>query len=189
MLGQDNIQRAIRDFHADQMSEQSSEAVGAVNAPFPHENVMSENYNIGSLPTIEIKGLFQGGNLPFKIFTRIWHMNGREYKPFMPATRLWPMNGRAVHGACELPEGYALLILPGDTPASRLEQSTPNQAVPTKKGAYHVDGISMSYNLSNAVIALFQTIYASFTLYYGTRGDQIKRFGYAAFGLTSRPIS
>jgi hypothetical protein len=44
----------------------------------------------------------------------------------------------------------------------------------------------MSQSLAKAVIAVFQTLYASFTL-YETRGDQIKRYGYAAFGLTVTP--
>ena len=35
-------------------------------------------------------------------------------------------------------------------------------------------------------MALFQAVYASATL-YSTRGDQIQRYGYAAFGLTATP--
>jgi hypothetical protein len=48
------------------------------------------------------------------------------------------------------------------------------------------DEISYSYNLSKSLIAVFQTIYASITLFQ-TRGDQINRYGYAAFGLTVTP--
>ena len=46
--------------------------------------------------------------------------------------------------------------------------------------------LSSNYNLPKGIIALFQTLYASATLYQ-TRGDQIQRYGYAAFGLTVAP--
>lgn len=54
------------------------------------------------------------------------------------------------------------------------------------KDTTHVDDISMSYSLSKGIIAVFQTLYTSFTL-YETRGNQIDRFEYAAFGLTVAP--
>lgn len=41
----------------------------------------------------------------------------------------------------------------------------------------------MSYSFSKAIIAAFQAIFSSVTRYQ-TQGDQIHRFGYAAFGLT-----
>ena len=46
--------------------------------------------------------------------------------------------------------------------------------------------LSSNYNLPKCLIAIFQTLYASATL-YETRGDQIQRYGYAAFGLTVAP--
>ena len=46
--------------------------------------------------------------------------------------------------------------------------------------------LSSNYNLPKCVVAIFQTLYASATL-YETRGDQIQRYGYAAFGLTVAP--
>ena len=46
--------------------------------------------------------------------------------------------------------------------------------------------ISASYNPLGVIAAIFQTLYASFTL-YETRGDQLTRYGYAAFGLTVAP--
>jgi hypothetical protein len=47
--------------------------------------------------------------------------------------------------------------------------------------------ISCSYNLVGSLISLAQAIYASFTLYQ-TQGDQVTRYGYAAFGLTVAPF-
>ena len=46
--------------------------------------------------------------------------------------------------------------------------------------------VSSNYNLIKSLVAIFQTLYASFTL-YRARGDQIQRYGYAAFGLTVAP--
>ena len=46
--------------------------------------------------------------------------------------------------------------------------------------------LSSSHNIPKAVVAIIQTIFASITLYQ-TRGDQIERYGYAAYGLTVLP--
>ena len=46
--------------------------------------------------------------------------------------------------------------------------------------------LSSNYNLPKGLIAIFQTLFASATLYQ-TRGDQIQRYGYAAFGSTVAP--
>ena len=46
--------------------------------------------------------------------------------------------------------------------------------------------LSSVNHLAKGVIAIFQTLYASFTL-YNARGDQIQHYGYTAFGLTVVP--
>ena len=46
--------------------------------------------------------------------------------------------------------------------------------------------LSSVNNFAKGLIAVFQTLYASFTLYHA-RGDQIQHYGYAAFGLTVVP--
>lgn len=46
--------------------------------------------------------------------------------------------------------------------------------------------LSSVKNLAKGLIAVFQTVYASLTLYHA-RGDQIQHYGYAAFGLTVVP--
>ena len=46
--------------------------------------------------------------------------------------------------------------------------------------------LSSTNNFAKGLIAIFQTLYASFTL-YRARGDQIQHYGYAAFGLTVVP--
>jgi hypothetical protein len=82
---------------------------------------------------------------------------------------------RKVHGVCELPKGYEISILP------------PNAAVSAnfdgESKDYH---ISASYNFAQIAISLLQLAASSITL-YKTRGDQLDRYGYAAFGLTVIP--
>lgn len=46
--------------------------------------------------------------------------------------------------------------------------------------------LSSVNNFAKGLIAIFQTFYASFTLYHA-RGDQVQHYGYAAFGLTVVP--
>jgi len=82
---------------------------------------------------------------------------------------------RKIHGSHQLPEGYQFAFVPRNTAVLKPENSiTPE--------------ISSSYNWIGAVVALVQSLYASFTL-YRTRGDQIRRFGYASFGLTVAPYA
>ena len=61
---------------------------------------------------------------------------------------------------------------------SSLDYSHPSTTTTTQ--------LSSVNNLAKGLIAIFQTLYASFTLYHA-RGDQIQHYGYAAFGLTVVP--
>lgn len=116
---------------------------------------------------------------------------------FLPsATGLSPL-GRHVYGTCSLPAGYALSLIPYGARILDLEgreaydnslswhESLQRRFRPQEKhrGNYN---ISSSYGISKGLIAIFQTIYASITI-YRTRGDQLQRYGYAAFGLTVAP--
>ena len=51
---------------------------------------------------------------------------------------------------------------------------------------YQKTALSSTYNLPKGLIAIFQLVYASVTL-YRVRGDQIQQYGYAAFALTVAP--
>lgn len=97
-----------------------------------------------------------------------------------------PSGGSQIHAACDLPKGYALRLIPSDFPILPVIENENKPTTSASKNTNHIDGISMSYSLSKGVISVFQTVYASFTLYQ-TRGDQIARYGYAAFGLTVTP--
>ena len=76
---------------------------------------------------------------------------------------------------CKLPRGYSLTWLPSN--AKIISDVT------DKPGEIE---LCSSYNIPKAIVAIVQTIFASITL-YRTRGDQIQRYGYAAFGLTVLP--
>jgi hypothetical protein len=113
---------------------------------------------------------------------------------FLPAIYWYSWTGRNVHGSCNLPPGHTIEMLPHDFPISSVienftkaaPQSPTNRSIRSRYTTYFVDGISMANSLARAVIAVFQTLYASFAL-YETWGDQIDRYEYAAFGLTVTP--
>jgi hypothetical protein len=89
--------------------------------------------------------------------------------------RLDNIDVRKVHGVCELPEGYEISILPPNAIVSA--------NVDGESRDYH---ISASYNFAQITISLLQLAASSITL-YKARGDQLNRYGYAAFGLTVLP--
>lgn len=82
---------------------------------------------------------------------------------------------RNIHGVRHIPDGYTLAVLPSNT-----------HIEPDFAGAHGEIQISFSYNVIQAVISVVQVFFASFTL-YRSRGDQLKQYGYAAFGLTVIP--
>ncbi|KAK0612532.1 hypothetical protein B0T17DRAFT_564833 [Bombardia bombarda] len=82
-----------------------------------------------------------------------------------------------VHGEAFLPPGYSWAEVPGDAKVSfaslrNTERSTQN--------------ISSNYNWAQSLVGIYQAGSAGLTL-YRSRGDQIERYGYAAFGLTVIP--
>ncbi|MCJ1373297.1 hypothetical protein MMC20_004525 [Loxospora ochrophaea] len=140
--------------------------------------------------------------------------NHGGFRDFSPSTKILSYKGRKVHGVCALPQGYALQILPF---GAQIKATCQRQqaALPSEKNSWRKrlglqwnksefdtssnvnsiirhgvarvsDEISSSYSFSKGLVAIFQTLYASFTLYQ-TRGDQLQRYGYAAFGLTVAP--
>lgn len=76
---------------------------------------------------------------------------------------------------CKLPRGYSLTGLPSSAKIISDVGDEPGYME-----------LCSSYNVPKAIIAVLQAIYASITL-YRARGDQIQRYGYAAFGLTVLP--
>jgi hypothetical protein len=80
---------------------------------------------------------------------------------------------RKIHGTCRLPHGYTLAAVPRD--AAFLPQAEGDEF-----------SLSSNYSAIKAMVAIAQSIYAGTTL-YNARGDQINKYGYAAFGLTVTP--
>lgn len=86
------------------------------------------------------------------------------------------MNDPNVHGSYEVPEGFALVVLP---PGAQFEPYKRQDAKTAIK-------LCNNYNTLKIFVSLGQALFAAGTL-YETRGDQISRYGYAAFGLTVTP--
>ncbi|KAE8447550.1 hypothetical protein EG329_010680 [Mollisiaceae sp. DMI_Dod_QoI] len=85
---------------------------------------------------------------------------------------------RKVHGLSKLPGGYSLALLPSNACI------VPNK--PYDTGHPKDVTLSSSASIPQSVAAIFQGLYASYTI-YKSRGDQLARYGYAAFGLTVTP--
>ena len=128
--------------------------------------------------------------IPHKI--RIEGLSGRER--FKASRKMLDLNGRNVHGLCCLPRGYELAIIRSDSTVLELndgrnsESPTAQSDIPNsnESGSFVNSDLSWSYSFAKGLVAVFQALYACATL-YETRGDQIERYGYAAFGLTVAP--
>lgn len=135
-----------------------------------------------------------------------FHANSRlRNAAFDPSSSRWNLYSRAIYGVCRLPPGYTLRAIPYGTRVVEIdEQAGPNQHINDRSSQDEAEKerdtsigldekaspspiqLSPVYNLGKGLIAILQVLYASFTLYQ-TRGDQIQRYGYAAFGLTVTP--
>jgi hypothetical protein len=76
-----------------------------------------------------------------------------------------------MYGRVKLPAGFGIAILPADAEF----ESDADDSIPIT--------LSTGYNAIRILVSIGQLIYASSTL-YRSRGDQIEKYGYAAFGLT-----
>ena len=86
---------------------------------------------------------------------------------------------RHIHGAMrKLPRGYEYTIVP---PNAVITDIFPTSS--TTSTSIH---LARSRDFIKVLVALFQLVYSSWTL-YEARGDQIDRFGYVAFSLTVAP--
>jgi len=85
------------------------------------------------------------------------------------------------HGNAWLPEGYSWANVDEEAVIKWTESPTGSDNM--KHG---LPGLSSNYNWVQSVLAIFQVGSAAFTL-YKSRGHQIDRYGYAAFGLTVVP--
>src|SRR5438046_2912927 len=82
-----------------------------------------------------------------------------------------PWVSGSIYGRVKLPAGYGLAILRADAKW----ESDAEDPIPIT--------LSTGYSAMRILVSIGQLIFASSTL-YKSRGDQIARYGYAAFGLT-----
>lgn len=97
-------------------------------------------------------------------------------------------NDRTIHGLCRLPPGYRLAQAP-ENAALKFTYQRPENISPQSRGDLLRDvELASSYNVPKILISLIQACWAISTLYQAC-GDQIDRYGYAAFGLTVAPYA
>ena len=122
-----------------------------------------------------------------RVPSHILHIEGvMNGSMFEPSIRTFALEGRKVHGICHLPQGFALAPVRISATVAELDDARNHEESPTKSQLKTAVEVSSSYSLAQGLVAVFQTLYASATL-YRARGDQIERYGYAAFGLTVAP--
>jgi hypothetical protein len=78
-----------------------------------------------------------------------------------------------------LPDGYGLAIVPGDAVLKPLHGNDFGPLFPA----------TPLRNMGRAVVALFQGLYATFTVVRSAQGDELEKYGYAAFSLTVLPYA
>ncbi|KAK1988829.1 hypothetical protein LZ30DRAFT_744785 [Colletotrichum cereale] len=100
---------------------------------------------------------------------------------FLGAGR-WVHSSQTIHGTCVLPKGFILVEVPVGTPLMP----------PPGSGTSHLDRsniqLGSTYNIPKALFALGQAVWGVTTV-YRTQGDQLERYGYAAFGVTVAPYA
>ena len=107
---------------------------------------------------------------------------------------------RAVFGSSKPPDQYSFAFVPRNTEVLELADSIPIpppnvKDIPLLRPLYRIfvppvftPKLSSSFNLVKGMVALAQSIFASYTL-YRTSGRQLKQFGFAAPGLTVLPYA
>lgn len=104
-----------------------------------------------------------------------------------------------IHGRCQLPEGYDLVVVPTDAtfendkpeeqpklPFFRRQWAKVSSPFLPQKEKHTT--LACSYSPIKVIVSIAQLLYAISTL-YESRGNQILRYGYAAFGLTVAPYA
>jgi hypothetical protein len=107
-----------------------------------------------------------------------------------PQAEARPIVAEKVHGLHRLPKGYKLVVLyPYAQFESDLEVQEGNFITKMfKRPPRPQIKLASTYNLLKIVISLGQLLYGISTLYQ-VQGDQVERYGYAAFGLTITPYA
>jgi len=115
-----------------------------------------------------------------------YHRKWWSFGGFKPAEDLHCLI--TIHGVSrkiKLPDGYLFALVPRNARVVTREKTYPGSGNSAASNPPEVK-ISSSSNVAKAIVAIFQTVYGSLTL-YRARGDQLDRYGFAAFGLTVTP--
>ncbi|KAJ5620595.1 hypothetical protein N7510_004579 [Penicillium lagena] len=89
-----------------------------------------------------------------------------------------------VFGDYHLPTGYELAYVPSNAIVDPISGTSAGLTSSEKRNSVY--NLSSIYSFSTALVAIVQIMYASATL-YRSRGDQVAKYGYAAFGFTVLP--
>ncbi|KAL8809342.1 MAG: hypothetical protein Q9223_003143 [Gallowayella weberi] len=93
-----------------------------------------------------------------------------------------------IHGVCQLAPGYALAYIPEDMKVYSHIKHQRSLSISRLLGVNHSPNIKLAstHDVPRILFSIIQTVFGGYTL-YKARGDQIERYGYAAFGLTVLP--
>src|SRR4051812_47067666 len=96
-------------------------------------------------------------NLPIlSVYTPPWMQEASKWWSYYD-TKSVDIGDRAVHGVYSLPTGYSLAFVPRNATVQNPSEGAPGQEI--------LEEISSSCSLTKAAIGLFQSLYASFTLF------------------------
>jgi hypothetical protein len=122
-------------------------------------------------------------------------------KKALPRHPYRPWTGQKIHGNLCLPEGYEFKSVPYYTEFESDEEEVRCKHKENDKTSKWYDflcgfserdrttnDVACSYNGAKAIVSIVQTVFGIYTL-VRTRGNQIERFGYAAYGLTVAPYA
>ncbi|KAJ7645174.1 hypothetical protein DFH06DRAFT_595433 [Mycena polygramma] len=141
---------------------------------FQRRTNSSRDANIDKIPFIDAFGAQPRSTIRtrYRIYTPLWMKDLSSRFSLLPTV---VMGSRAVHGTQNLPEGYAFAYVPRMAKVVPLEDGRATVPNPER-------------GVIKGLVSLGQAVYAFYTLYQA-RGDQISRYGYAAFGLTVLPYA
>jgi hypothetical protein len=103
-----------------------------------------------------------------------------------------PWIDEKIYGNYCLPEGYELRLVPYYTKFKNDKEEVRSNGETSKwrdvffvfsKWDKTTNDVACSYNGAKAIVSIVQIVFGIYTL-YRTKGNQIERFGYAAYGLT-----
>jgi len=122
-------------------------------------------------------------------------------KNALPSRPYRPWTEQKIHGNICLPKGYEFKSVPYYTEFESDEEEVRCKHKENDKTSKWYDflcgfgkrnrttnDVACSYNGAKAIVSIVQTVFGIYTL-VRTRGNQIERFGYAAYGLTVAPYA